>query len=153
MSYDPTVKPVDMDSEVEEAVKKGDGLYEVQVSLKKTKMELLKTYINSIRSIDKHDMRVLGYGMWLNAAYVLYGLLGLITLTWYQPIRLTAIPSLKLSRELARVGAIRKQAKEREEQLKKEQEIEAVIANKPTHPQVIEDDMETWMKKMRGEEC
>jgi hypothetical protein len=153
MSYDPTVKPVDMDSEVEEAVKKDDGLYEVKVSLKKTKMELLKTYINSIRSIDKHDMRVLGYGMWLNAAYVLYGLLGLITLTWYQPIRLTAIPSLKLSRELARVGAIRKQAKEREEQLKKEQELEEVIANKPTDPQEVEDDMETWMKKMRGEEC
>lgn len=155
MSYDPIKMPKDMDTNVDDVEPNSgeSGVYKVNVSIKKSKKELFKTYLNNIKNMDRHTINVWFYGMWLNMAYILVGLVGIFTLTWYVPFSWTSTPSLKQARELAIAKQQRRLRKEYEESLrKKELDENHVVEELPTYRNA-EEEMDSWLRKMRGDGC
>jgi hypothetical protein len=140
-SYDPSKTTKELDEApktTEEQIADANGgiIAKVKFYKKKSLKERVLTVINNVRKADKESYRVFWLSQRLNGMYVLQGLVGLFSLTMYQPMW-TSGASLKLS-----VAISDQRAKNK---IKKEASLpedEKTAVEKPK-------DFDDWLKKFQ----
>lgn len=152
MAYDPTLKPKDMTISDSDTETSQDGnVVHVEATIKKTLWQKVHYVINSIKSADKHTFRIFWFSMLTNLAYVAKGLVGILTLTYYVP-NWEYYSNIRQSKELAIKRYTLRMKREKLEQEAKDAEEGKQKVEEKTNLS-LDEQMDQWMRKMRGEEC
>lgn len=143
MTYDPTLTAKENDE-----ARSSGSVYTIEVKLQKSRFERFKAILNDI-SMDEHSVKSFYYGMKANLLYVVSGVIGLVTLTLWEPN--LSIRSITLRAKHSSIAREHKLEAEKERVAKETALIEAIKEeSKPKEPELSDEEkMEDWLKRYK----
>lgn len=146
MTYDPTLTPKEQDEQKD--APQGGATYRIEYRENKTLMGRIKTIINSINT-DADSIKTFYYAMKSSLLYVAQGLVGLVTLTLWQPNWTTRAITLR-----AKHSQMARATRNKKEQAKYEASMALVDAIKAETTEKVpelsaDEKMEEWIRKFK----
>lgn len=143
MAYDPTLTPKEQDE-----ARTSGSVYTVEVQLKKTKVDRMKEIVSNI-SMDEDSVKAFYYGMKANLLHIVSGVVGILTLTLWEPN--LAIRYITLNAKHSAIARQRRIKAEAERAARQQALVDAIKdESKEKEPELSDDEkMEDWLRKYK----